>query len=75
MQIQESFSSGLIQETLSSGWIKETFSSGYAILDGDKAPPVVEMGLTDLPKGGGKDMPPPGPPLRGAWSIMLGSCE
>ena len=53
-QIQETFTSGQIQETFSFGQIKESFSSGHVILDGDNVPPLVEMGLTDLPKGGEK---------------------
>ena len=33
---------------------------GHVVLGGDNVPPLVEIGLTDLPKSGGHG--PPGPP-------------
>ena len=35
---------------------------GHVILGGDNVPPLVEIGLTDLPKSGGARAPP-APPL------------
>ena len=32
---------------------------GRAVLGGDNVPPLVEIGLTDLPKTGGAKAPPP----------------
>ena len=34
---------------------------GYIVMGGDNVPPLVEIGLTDLPKTGGARAPP-GPP-------------
>ena len=37
-------------------------SGGLVVMDGDNVPPLVEIGLTDLPKTGGA-LAPPAPPL------------
>ena len=34
---------------------------GLVVLGGDNVPPLVEIGLTDLPKTGGAEAPPPQP--------------
>ena len=36
---------------------------GHVILGGENVPPLVEIGLTDLPKSGGGARAPPAPPL------------
>ena len=36
---------------------------GHVVLGGDNVPPLVEIGLTDLPKSGGGAQAPPAPPL------------
>ena len=36
---------------------------GHVVLGGDNVPPLVEIGLTDLPKSGGGARAPPAPPL------------
>ena len=38
----------------------ENLGGGHVILGGDNVPPLVKIGLTDLPKSGGHM--PPGPP-------------
>ena len=42
---------------------------GRAVLGGDNVPPLVEIGLTDLPKTGGGVRPPCPPRLRHACSV------
>ena len=39
---------------------------GLVVLGGDNVPPLVEIGLTDLPKTGGAKAPPAPPPLATA---------
>ena len=39
---------------------------GHIVLGGDNVPPLVEIGLTDLPKSGGARAPPRPPRLRRA---------
>ena len=36
---------------------------GLVVLGGDNVPPLVEIGLTDLPKNVGAEAPQPPPPL------------
>ena len=42
---------------------------GRVVLGGDNVPPLVEIGLTDLPKTGGAYAPPLPPPLKHAWYV------
>ena len=39
---------------------------GLVVMGGDYVPPLVEIGLTDLPKTGGGAKAPPAPPLATA---------
>ena len=39
---------------------------GLIVLGGENLPPLVEIGLTDLPKTGGGGLSPPSPPLATA---------
>ena len=41
---------------------------GLVVLDGDNVSPLVEIGLTDLPKTGGAKAPP-APPLQQPWGV------
>ena len=43
---------------------------GHIVLGGDNVLPLVEIGLTDLPKsGGGGARAPPAPRLQRAWNV------
>ena len=40
---------------------------GHIVLGGDNVPPLVEIGLTDLPKSGGTHAPPASPLATGLY--------
>ena len=42
---------------------------GHVVLGGDNVPPLVQIGLTDLPKTGGAHAPP-APPLATGLTIV-----
>ena len=44
---------------------------GHIVLGGDNVPPLVEIGLTDLPKSGGARAPPAPPLATGLNYVML----
>ena len=44
---------------------------GHIVLGGDNVPPLVEIGLTDLPKSGGARAPPAPPLATGLGSQLL----
>ena len=41
---------------------------GHIVLGGNNVPPLVEIGLTDLPKSGGARVPPAPPLATGLWA-------
>ena len=44
---------------------------GLATLVGENVPPLVEIGLTDLPKAGGGELRPPAPSLATALTAYI----
>ena len=61
----------MIVDNISRAVARSENPEGHVILGGDNVPPLVEIGLTDLPKSGGGTAPPPGPShLRRACLIL-----
>ena len=48
----------------------ENPGGGHVVLGGDNVPPLVEIGLTDLPKSGGARAPP-APPLATGLLVIF----
>ena len=48
---------------------------GHVVLGGDNVPPLVEIGLADLPKSGGARAPPAPPLATGLLNLTLLQCS